>query len=477
MIGLKDRDLVINKENPFINDSLDRLESAEALTNFLKTVNEPTVLCINAPWGEGKTTFLKMWQQSLKNDHFPTVYFNSWENDFSNDALVCLIGELESAFDSSDSKSKDIYKKLKKLGAASFKRTLPFAVKQLTLGLIDSDDFKKDLANLTESIAKEQLQKYSKSKKSISQFKKQLKALAEELSQEENPRPLVFIIDELDRCRPNFSIEVLEKAKHFFNVDNVVFVLGVDKIQLGSSFKAIYGQDLDVANYLRRFIDFEYKLPTPKNGAFTETLFKRFSINMLLKDKEMEDDNVEECLSDLFNMFGLTLRQQENCCAILSLAIRVSKPKDDLLLVFLSFLIVVKIRFPELYVRWLEEKLKPDLLIKETDSEIKPHFISNHFWHQIEAYAEALSCTDDEGLSICENHADEDLHRNLDLNNFQFESEYEYEKVKLQVRLKAIDRVSTRRFNNEDVLGFMLSKIDLVSRFQENLSVMHEDQF
>ena len=70
---------------------------------------------------------------------------------------------------------------------------------------------------------------------------------------EETRQPLVFVIDELDRCRPTFSIELLERVKHIFDVPGMVFVFGVNRNELCSSIKSIYGE-IDADVYLRRFL-------------------------------------------------------------------------------------------------------------------------------------------------------------------------------------------------------------------------------
>ena len=195
-----------------------------------------------------------------------------------------MIGEVGSATSTlvqtkaEASKLKKGFDKLVKASVPLAKRITPIAVKAATLGAIDVDkEYEKLLADLTGSIASDQLKKYSEAKSSITGFKEKLTLLAKDMSDKENPKPLIFIIDELDRCRPNFSIEVLEKAKHFFNVENIVFVLGIDKEQLGSSFRAVYGQGLNVDGYLRRFIDIEYMLPTPGRTLFPKALFEKFS--------------------------------------------------------------------------------------------------------------------------------------------------------------------------------------------------------
>ena len=111
-------ELEIVKSNPFINDKLARFECAENLTNLIQATSEPFVLSINSPWGNGKTTFIKMWAQYLTNRGHPCVYFNAWENDFSDDPLISFISEIEhyieeQAFPDSRAKKTKGFKKVK----------------------------------------------------------------------------------------------------------------------------------------------------------------------------------------------------------------------------------------------------------------------------------------------------------------------------------------------------------------------------
>ena len=84
----------IPSEAPFKHDVLERQPCADVLTQFVLRLNEAFVLAIDAPWGSGKTTFLRMWLQSLQNQGFHCLYFNAWQNDFSDSPLVSLIGEI-----------------------------------------------------------------------------------------------------------------------------------------------------------------------------------------------------------------------------------------------------------------------------------------------------------------------------------------------------------------------------------------------
>ena len=95
-------------------------------------------------------------------------------------------------------------------------------------------------------------------------------------------KPLVIMIDELDRCRPSYAIELLEVAKHLFAVDNVVFVLAVNRAELVHSVKALYGSGFDAEGYLRRFFDLDFQLPEPDRKRFVSDLLKTTKLTSIL---------------------------------------------------------------------------------------------------------------------------------------------------------------------------------------------------
>ena len=136
-------------DDPFKFDLLGREVIAQALTEFVKSTNDPMVCCINASWGQGKSTFLSMWRQSLDNSGFKTLLFNAWENDFTDDAFVSLIGEFELGIsalglNANVSQASKHLDKAKKIGASIFKRSLPTAVKIATAGLVDLNDISEE---------------------------------------------------------------------------------------------------------------------------------------------------------------------------------------------------------------------------------------------------------------------------------------------------------------------------------------------
>jgi len=81
--------------DPFLNDKLNRKDQVEAVTNLLHNIDGSCVLAVDAPWGAGKTVFLKMLVQNLRNQDVRVAEFNAWETDFSNDPLIALFSALE----------------------------------------------------------------------------------------------------------------------------------------------------------------------------------------------------------------------------------------------------------------------------------------------------------------------------------------------------------------------------------------------
>ena len=86
----KPKPIQVPAEEPFKEDLLSRKQSAEVLTDLVSSLAEPFVLAIDSPCSTGKTTFLKMWVQHLRNQGFHCLYFNAWESDFTESPLVSL---------------------------------------------------------------------------------------------------------------------------------------------------------------------------------------------------------------------------------------------------------------------------------------------------------------------------------------------------------------------------------------------------
>ena len=281
----------IPSDNPFANDRLERKKIIENLTYLVKSTTQPFVISVEAPWGWGKTTFIEMWKGYLESLGHTCLYFNAWENDFVEDPLIAFVGEIsKSLVDKKDKgKAKAQLKRLQNIGGKIVRRALPLTIQIATQGLLSQETVKKasdvvfassdEIAGFASALAEEKIKQYENDKNGVLEFKKELASFAKSLSESNSKKsPLVFFVDELDRCKPDFSLALLERIKHIFSVEGVVFILGIDRGQIEQSVKSIYGREMDEDGYLRRFIDYRLQLPQPSAEKFSQFLFERFNM-------------------------------------------------------------------------------------------------------------------------------------------------------------------------------------------------------
>jgi hypothetical protein len=181
------------------------------------------------------------------------------------------------------------------------------------------------------------------------------------------PVKIVIIIDKLDRCRPTYAVQLLERIKHLFDVEGIVFVLGIDREQLSHSIKALYGSEFDAIGYLKRFIDLDYRLPEPKLGCYCSSLFEKFEINSLMSKRPLAYDGSNQYdLNDLDCYLGylmssaqMSLRDQEQIVSRLRVVLQ-TIPTDRRLYPIMLSIILFLYNYsdkPELYISFINGKL------------------------------------------------------------------------------------------------------------------------
>ena len=271
-IRIQPRDIDVPEDDPFKNDLLDRQEAVETLTHLVGNLEGPCVLAVDAAWGAGKTTFLKIWAQHLRKEGFPVVQFNAWETDFSEDPFVTLSIKLTEGL--RECAGEPLGGKIDAISEAAkdvLRRVAPGAIRLAAAAL---PIVGVELGKVFSAYAEEKLSQHQKAGEALGRFTNVLQDAANALSdanalsEKRKGWPLILMIDELDRCRPSYAVELLEMAKHLFSVDHIVFVLAVNRDQLAHSVKALYGSDFDAEGYLRRFFDVDFQLPEPSRDAF-----------------------------------------------------------------------------------------------------------------------------------------------------------------------------------------------------------------
>ena len=314
-IRIQPHDIEVLAEDPFKHDLLDRKEPAEILTHLLDSIEGPCVLAVDAAWGNGKTTFLRIWSQHLRSQNFPVVEFNAWETDFSGEPFVALSSELTEGLQRyADDSFAEMVDNTKEKAGEVLRRAVPGAIRVLTAGVLDVSPFMEaELGQMLASYAKDRLAAHKKGRESIDTFRNSLRDVAEKLS-EAKGHPLIVVIDELDRCRPSYTVELLEVAKHLFSVPQIVFILAINRIELAHSIRSLYGNEFDADGYLRRFFDIDFRLPDPDRSAFIDDLLNKIDINdyfQRTEDREARHDAelTRNLLQRFFGAPDLSLRR------------------------------------------------------------------------------------------------------------------------------------------------------------------------
>ncbi len=341
------------------SDHMERSKHAEFLTAFLvnKSKTGNYVLNLNAGWGAGKSYFLKRWIETIK-DYYPTVYIDAWRDDHLKDPLLNVVAEIKSSL-ISKTEASVIDTTLLKGTWRLIKSVAPEATKAILknkLGInIDelSEEIDGDgLADVGAKLVEGAIKAHEETINSIDNFKKAIVSWLHAVIDASRPQlnyPLFIFIDELDRCRPTFAIEMLETVKHIFDMENVVFVVATDKFQLEHSIKAVYGHDFNSRIYLDRFFNRTVVLNSfPPRNFIDSKIKKSQEIIKFFEDESnflfqcKSTSRLEEMLNFLVNIsngFDMPLRSIDLWLDKLEAAvITAKKPFDIFLLSFLTAL-------------------------------------------------------------------------------------------------------------------------------------------
>lgn len=339
---------------PFEGDKLERKALSDKLTNYLSRLNDGAVLALDAPWGEGKTWFGRNWAKSLEENEYKVIYIDAFEQDYIEDPFMLITSEILNIIKD----ESEIVETLKKSGVEIAKALLPVGAKALVnFGgriLLGSSDMSKEVqeaieagtsatSELTSQWIKESLEEYTQDKIVMQEFKVQLAEYAQV-----QEKPIVIFIDELDRCKPNFAVNLVERIKHFFDVPNVVFVLLLNREQLEKAIKGVYGKETDASAYLGKFVNFFFKLPKLDRKSYkTEQKLNNFiasTMNRFKFQENQENSVLKEALQNFAVYFKLSLRDIEKCVSLYAFAYPVNN-----MVWMLVYLIVLKVKHVPLF--------------------------------------------------------------------------------------------------------------------------------
>lgn len=371
--------LVVEDSDGFRNDVLQRQQFGEALSNLVSRSTDELVISLDGKWGEGKSTFVKMWQGLLKERGIPSIYIDAFQNDYTEDAFISIASAITSYIDqhsAESQKSSNFKDKAKKVGVRLLSWTARIGIKAATLGIIKEsdidtlsaigDDVAADTSETIAELVKERLSAHSKETELIQSFRESLSDLPATLLDNSSGR-LVIVIDELDRCKPSFAVEVLEKIKHLFSVKNVVFLLVMHKQQLEEAIRSVYGSNIDAHTYLQKFINVETSIPKRVRDRYSNDI--ELYVKKLLQLHEIttwgDDRNIVDCLTPLAQHFNLSLRQLEKVFTNLAIIYSTSEEHHLRLVPIIVFIAVVKVVNPNVFGNLLLGKISFSTLCEQ----------------------------------------------------------------------------------------------------------------
>ncbi len=290
----------------------------------LEQIEGNMFISLDAKWGAGKTFYVKQIEQTLnyltkrvkklsidesvetafsksplgalelEHTYFP-VYYNAWLYDNHSDPLMSLILIISKICELyCDTKlSSNLSEKI-----TAFLDSFSFSIGNIQIG--------SNFGGMREKFTAKDILSSVKTEEEIREKVKDIfKSIIDE-----NVDKLVIFIDELDRCRPSFAIEMLERIKHYFDDDRMVFIASVNREQLIHSISKYYGTNFDSTGYMDKFFDKNVYLPE------IDTRFGK-GLEISFTNRQYHLENVASGLNDYYK---LTLRENMRYCEYISFA-------------------------------------------------------------------------------------------------------------------------------------------------------------
>ena len=471
-------DLDISAEDPYLHDALQRKDLVSFLSGLIGRLSGPFVMAIDSPWGSGKSTLVRMLMDDLIKQDFECIYFNAWKVDHTTDPLIALVSAIDRvSLPQGESRPsfKEHINKAKKIVTLIGKRVVVNGVKLYTASAVDLDIEAEKLASLIPpSAIEDAVDAFATECDLIEEFRSALTAGVECLPRAGKKPNLIFFIDEMDRCRPNFAIELLERIKHLFDTKNIIFVLAIDKQQLEASTSAIYGSQINAPEYLRKFIDLEYGLPTGDLGLFTETLLNRFGLGPFFKARQSDGIEIEKghfirFFTSFAELMDLSLRARERCFTRLRVVLDLISPAEEIDPIWIALLIILRSNRPQLFRDLVSDKVAPEFVFHQLSSTkqlLRPEYIevrSDIYAYTLAAHTDLkLTKTIFHALSIQTLPSDDQLARDSYTGELQ-----SYDREYHQLVCKKLSQLSAGSLATSTRLRSITAKVDLAGMIRD----------
>ena len=335
-------------------DEFNRKPIAKNIIRLLTSPIDLSPMVIDGGWGTGKTEFCQKLIQLMQQQHpdYQPVYIDAFRSDHSGEPLLALLAEIikactpEDTGDQPSGQRKNITRKVAKAAGFVMKTVAKAAVghvlKQNTDDLAeefqqimndgqDADSLAETVTDAAATIASHTIDATVEAllKEQI-EAEKNLKTLKACLKEFAEAKPIILFIDELDRCRPDYAVDMLEVIKHVFEVENVKIVLVTNTKQLRAAINHRYGVEVDAQKYLDKFLKYSFALPDKIVAPFgmIQALVSVEYFKQLIRKSRMADELrslIEErngtinFISDMIERNNISLRETERLVRFLEI--------------------------------------------------------------------------------------------------------------------------------------------------------------
>ena len=334
-------------------DEFKRKPIAENIIRLLTSPIDLSPMVIDGGWGTGKTEFCQKLIQLMQEQHpdYRPVYIDAFRSDHSGEPLLALLSEIIKACTPEDTgeqpseQRKNITRKIAKAAGFVMKTVAKAAVghvlKQNTDDLAeglqqimndgqDADSLAETVTDAAATIASHTidatvealLKEQIEAEKNLETLKACLKELAAD-------KPIILFIDELDRCRPDYAVDMLEVIKHVFDVENVKVVLVTNTKQLHAAINHRYGMEVDAQKYLDKFLKYSFALPDKIVARFEKerALVAVEYFKQLIRNNGMagelkgliEQEITMNFISNMIRQVNISLRETERLVRFLEI--------------------------------------------------------------------------------------------------------------------------------------------------------------
>ena len=345
---------ILEKPTFDTQDEFKRKPIAENIIRLLTSPIDLSPMVIDGGWGTGKTEFCQKLIRLMQQQHpdYQPVYIDAFSSDHSGEPLLALLAEIIKACTPEDTgeqpseQRKNITRKVAKAAGFVMKTVAKAAVghvlKQNTDDLAeglqqiindgqDADSLAETVTDAAATIASHTidatvealLKEQIEAEKNLETLKACLKELAAE-------KPIILFIDELDRCRPDYAVDMLEVIKHVFDVENVKVVLVTNTQQLRAAINHRYGMEVDAQKYLDKFLKYSFALPDKFVARFEVNFVSIHYCQRLIELNDelsllIKNNPIMDFLGEIIQRNNLSLRETETLVRYLEIFNSLSK--------------------------------------------------------------------------------------------------------------------------------------------------------